>query len=178
MTAAWPVYDEAKNFPEDERLIGEYIELVKGIRNVRMEMNVPNKKKTELFIVGKDASANEDFRTLQKTLGDMNRMVFASDIRIQDTTEGIGEDAVTVVTSRATAYIPLNELVDREKEIERLTQENKKMDKEIARSNGMLNNPNFVSKAPAAKVEEERKKLAKYQAMKQQIEEQLERYKA
>ncbi len=178
MTAKWPEYDEKKNDPEAERLISEYIELVKGVRNIRMERSVPNKKKTELILVGKDASANEDFRVLEKTLGDMKRMLFASNIEIRDTAKGIGEDAVTVVTSRVTAYIPLNELVDRDKEIERLTQENKKMDKEIARSNGMLNNPNFVSKAPAAKVEEERNKLAKYQAMKQQIEEQLERYKA
>ena len=103
-------------------------------------------------------------------------MVFATVIHVQDNKTGIGEDAVSVVTSRATAYIPLEELVDKEKEIARLKAENAKMDKEIARSNGMLNNPKFVSKAPEAKVEEERTKLAKYKAMKQQIEEQLERY--
>jgi valyl-tRNA synthetase len=80
------------------------------------------------------------------------------------------------VLSNATAYIPLDELVDKEKEIARLTAENEKMDKEIARAEGMLKNPNFVNKAPAAKVEAERAKLEKYKAMKQQIEEQLKRY--
>ncbi len=177
MTAAWPAYQEDRNFPEDEDLIRAYMELVRGVRNIRMEMNVPNKKKTELVLVGKDPADNAAFTHLKKTLGDMNRMVNASGIRIQSDKTGVGEDAVTVVTSRATVYIPLNELVDRDREILRLTEENKKMDKEIARSNGMLNNPKFVSKAPAAKVQEEKDKLAKYQAMKQQIEEQLERYK-
>ncbi len=62
------------------------------------------------------------------------------------------------------------------KEIARLLEESRKMDKEIARASGMLNNPNFTSKAPPAKVEEEKAKLAKYQAVKQQIEEQLARY--
>ena len=176
MTAEWPVRRDELDFPEDVRLMNEYMELVKGIRHVRTEMNIPNKKRTELFIVGKDAAGTEDFRTLQSTLGDMNRMVFATVIHVQDNKTGIGEDAVSVVTSRATAYIPLEELVDKEKEIARLKAENAKMDKEIARSNGMLNNPKFVSKAPEAKVEEERTKLAKYKAMKQQIEEQLERY--
>ena len=87
------------------------------------------------------------------------------------------EGSVSVVMSRATAYIPLSELVDREKEIARLTDELGKMVKEIARAEGMLANPKFVSKAPAAKVEEERAKLARYVAMRQQIEEQLERFK-
>ena len=81
-----------------------------------------------------------------------------------------------MVTSSATAYIPLEELVDREKEIARLTAENEKMDREIARSNGMLGNPNFVNKAPAAKVEAECAKLVDYQNRKRQIEAQLQQY--
>ncbi|MEE3419519.1 MAG: valine--tRNA ligase [Lachnospiraceae bacterium] len=177
MTAAWPVYDETMADPDAERLIGRFIELVRGVRNMRMERNVPNKKKTEIFIVTRDEEANKDFVALKETMGDMGRMLFATDIRVDSSKEGIDEDAVSIVTSAATAYIPLNELVDRDEEIRRLTEENKKMDKEIARSHSMLNNPKFVAKAPAAKVEEERAKLAKYEAMKKQIEEQLERYK-
>ncbi len=177
MTSAWPVYEEAKNDPESEKLILSFMELVKGVRNVRTEMNVPNKTKTDLVLVGKDEAAVSDFETLKNTLGDMTRMLFAKEILVQSTKEGISDDSVTVVTSRVTAYIPLDELVDKEKEIQRLTEESKKMDKEIARSNGMLNNPNFVNKAPEKKVQEEKEKLAKYQAMKQQIEEQLEKYR-
>ena len=111
----------------------------------------------------------EAFRRMQSALGDMNRMVFAKSIVVQEGREGIGEDAVSVVTGSATAYIPMEELVDREKEMARLRAENEKMDKEIARSEGMLKNPGFVEKAPPAKVEAERAKLAKYKAMKEQI---------
>ena len=177
MTTDWPVPSDTLSFPEDEAMISAYQELVRGIRNIRTEMNVPAKTKTDLFIVGKDESAVEDFRKLAASMANMGRMVFANHIEISDNKDGIGEDSVSVVMSRATAYIPLNELVDREKEMARLESELEKMNKEIARSNGMLGNPKFVSKAPAAKVEEERNKLAKYMAVKQQIEEQLERYK-
>ena len=176
MTSPWPVYEEKLHHPEDEALIAAYQELVKGIRNIRMEMNVPAKTKTDLFIVGKDAAACEAFRRMQSALGDMNRMVFAKSIVVQEGREGIGEDAVSVVTGSATAYIPMEELVDREKEMARLRAENEKMDKEIARSEGMLKNPGFVEKAPPAKVEAERAKLAKYKAMKEQIEERLARF--
>ena len=176
MLTAWPEYRADRSFPEDEALIGAYQELVRGIRNIRTGMNVPAKTKTDLFIVGKDAAACRDFEKMIATMGNIGRMVSAERIEVREDKSGIGDDAVSVVLSRATAYIPLEELVDREKEIARLTAELAKMNAEIARSDGMLNNPRFVSKAPAAKVEEERAKLAKYAAMKQQIEEQLERY--
>ena len=177
MTSDWPLYREDLVFADDESMISMYQELVRGIRNIRTEMNVPAKTKTDLFIVGKDSAATEDLRKLLAGAGDMGRMVFARNIEILDSAEGVSSDAVSVVISRATAYIPLSELVDREKEIERLTAESRKMDKEIARAEGMLGNPRFTEKAPASKVEEERAKLAKYIAMKQQIEEQLERFK-
>ena len=105
-----------------------------------------------------------------------NALLFAKTIHIIEEAKHVDGEAVSVVISGATAYIPMEELVDREKEIARLLEESRKMDKEIARASGMLNNPNFTSKAPPAKVEEEKAKLAKYQAVKQQIEEQLARY--
>jgi valyl-tRNA synthetase len=176
MTTEWPVYRDDRNFPQAEALINTYIELVRGIRNIRMEMNVPNGTKTDLYLVGKDEAGVKALRTLTRTIPGMERMVFAKNIEVREDKAGIGDDAVTVVLSNATAYIPLDELVDKEKEIARLTAENEKMDKEIARAEGMLKNPNFVNKAPAAKVEAERAKLEKYKAMKQQIEEQLKRY--
>ena len=176
MTTEWPVYRDDRNFPQAEALINTYIELVRGIRNIRMEMNVPNGTKTDLYLVGKDEAGVKALRTLTRTIPGMERMVFAKNIEVREDKAGIGDDAVTVVLSNATAYIPLDELVDKEKEIARLNAENEKMDKEIARAEGMLKNPNFVNKAPAAKVEAERAKLEKYKAMKQQIEEQLKRY--
>ena len=177
MTSEWPVWRDEWNFPEDERRIRSFQELVRGVRNIRTEMNVPSKVKTDIYIVGKNEEAAEEFRRLFESLGDSSRMLFAKVIDVVKSKENIDKDSVSVVMGNATAYIPMDELVDREKEIERLTKESEKMDREIARSEGMLNNPKFVSKAPAAKVEEEKAKLAHYQAMKQQLAEQLAGYR-
>ena len=176
MTSEWPVWRDEWNFPEDETRIRSFQELVRGVRNIRTEMNVPSKVKTDIYIVGKNEEAAEEFRRLFESLGDSSRMLFAKVIDVVKSKENIDKDSVSVVMGNATAYIPMDELVDREKEIERLTKESEKMDREIARSEGMLNNPKFVSKAPAAKVEEEKAKLAHYQAMKQQLAEQLAGY--
>ena len=96
-----------------------------------------------------------------------------SDIHGQETKEGVGADAVSVVVSDAVVYLPLEDLVDREKEIERLKKEQERLKKEIARCNGMLGNPNFVNKAPAAKVEQEKEKLQKYEEMMEKVNMQL-----
>ncbi|MDO4478893.1 MAG: valine--tRNA ligase [Lachnospiraceae bacterium] len=177
MTSAWPLYSEDRAFPKDESLVAQYIEVIKGIRNIRMTMNVPTSVKTDLVIVGTNAEAVEDFKTIAATFGSLNRMAFARSVTVQSDKTGIAADAVSVVTSTATTYIPLDELVDKEKEIARLEAESKKMDGEIKRCEGMLNNPNFVNKAPEAKVAAERDKLAKYKAMKEKLEEQLNAYR-
>ncbi len=177
MTAQWPVYTEERNFPEDESLVAQYIEVIKGIRNMRMSMNVPASTKADLIIVGSSDKAVGDFEVIVKTFTSMNRMAFAKSIKVQADKTGVASDAVSVVTSTATVYIPLDELVDKEKEIARLEAESKKMDGEIKRCEGMLNNPNFVNKAPEAKVNAEREKLAKYKAMKEKLEEQLHVYR-
>ncbi len=83
-------------------------------------------------------------------------LAFAKEIHVQQDKTGIGEDAVSVVVSNAVVYMPLEDLVDKEKELERLTKEQERLTKEIARCEGMLNNPNFVNKAPAAKVDAEK----------------------
>ena len=92
---------------------------------------------------------------------------------IQANKEGIGEDAVSAVTSKAVIYMPFAELVDIEKEIERLHKEEEKLKKELARVNGMLNNERFISKAPESKVAEEKAKLEKYTNMMEQVKERL-----
>ena len=97
---------------------------------------------------------------------------------VQADKAGIADDAVSIVVPDATVYLPLEELIDFEQEIERLTKEEARLTKEIARSNGMLNNEKFVSKAPAAKVQEERDKLETYQQMMAQVKERLEGLKA
>ena len=105
-------------------------------------------------------------------------MAAANDFVIQHDKTGIAEDAVSIVVPDATAYVPLEELIDFEQEIERLTKEEARLTKEIARASGMLNNEKFVSKAPEAKVQEERDKLETYKQMMEQVKERLEGLKA
>ena len=176
MIAPWPVYREDMNYPAEEQQLENFKAIVRGIRNVRAEMNVPAGTRTDLFIVGSDGKATEEISALLDSLGGAKRMLFAKEVFVKSDRAGIAEDAVSVVTGNATAYIPLEELVDKEKEIARLTAESEKMDKEIKRASGMLNNPNFVNKAPAAKVQAEKDKLAKYEEMKKRIAEQLAKY--
>lgn len=176
MIAPWPVYNEDMNDRAAEQQLENFKAIVRGIRNVRTEMNVPAGTKTDLFIVGSDEKATEEINALLKSLGGAERMLYAKKVFVQSDRSGIAEDAVSVVTGNATAYIPLDELVDREKEMARLKAESDKMDKEIKRASGMLNNPNFVNKAPAAKVQAEKEKLAKYEEMKKRIAEQLAKY--
>ena len=176
MIAPWPVYNEDMNDRVAEQQLENFKAIVRGIRNVRTEMNVPAGTKTDLFIVGSDEKATEEINALLTSLGGAERMLYAKKVFVQSDRSGIAEDAVSVVTGNATAYIPLDELVDREKEMARLKAESDKMDKEIKRASGMLNNPNFVNKAPAAKVQAEKEKLAKYEEMKKRIAEQLAKY--
>lgn len=98
---------------------------------------------------------------------------YASDVTVQVDKAGIGEDAVSAVIHKATIYMPFAELVDIEKEIERLKKEEERLTKELARSNGMLNNERFISKAPQAKIDEEKAKLTKYTEMMAQVKERL-----
>ena len=174
MISEWPVYKDEWNSPEAELAIGSFQEVVKGIRNTRTSMNVPQNRKTHLIIVGKDADICQMYENSKKSFVNL---AFAKEIHVQQDKTGIGEDAVSVVVSNAVVYMPLEDLVDKEKEIERLTKEQERLTKEIARCEGMLNNPNFVNKAPAAKVDAEKEKLAKYKEMKDKVNTQLEQLK-
>ena len=147
---------------------------VRAIRNVRTSMNVPPNKKAKVFVV----SANEEVRGIFEhgkvffaTLGS------ASEVIVQADKSGIGEDAVSAVVPHAVLYMPFAELVDIEKERERLLKEEARLAKELARSNGMLKNERFVSKAPKEKIEEEKAKLVKYEQMMEQVKERLAQLK-
>ena len=171
MISDWPVYKEERNFPDAEKAIEGFKEVVRGIRNTRTEMNVPNNRKTSLHIVAKDADTAAMYENSKKSFVNL---AFAKEILVQTDKNGISEDAVSVVVSNAVVYMPLEDLIDKDKEIERLTKETERLAKEIARCEGMLNNPNFVNKAPAAKVEAEKDKLAKYKEMMDKVKGQLE----
>ena len=174
MISEWPVYREERNFPDAEKAIEGFKEVVRGIRNTRTEMNVPNNRKTSLHIVAKDAETAAMYENSKKSFVNL---AFAKEILVQTDKNGISEDAVSVVVSNAVVYMPLEDLIDKDKEIERLTKETERLTKEIARCEGMLNNPNFVNKAPAAKVDAEKDKLAKYKEMMDKVKGQLEQLK-
>ena len=174
MISDWPVYREERNFPDAEKAIEGFKEVVRGIRNTRTEMDVPNNRKTSLHIVAKDADTAAMYENSKKSFVNL---AFAKEILVQTDKNGISDDAVSVVVSNAVVYMPLEDLIDKEKEIERLTKETERLTKEIARCEGMLNNPNFVNKAPASKVDAEKDKLAKYKEMMDKVKGQLEQLK-
>ena len=170
MISSWPEFKEEWNFEADENAVDTIKDAVRGIRNLRAEMNVPNSKKATVYVVSeKEEIRNifEDAKVFFATLG------FASEVIVQTDKTGIADDAVSTVIHDAVVYMPFAELVDIDKEIERLKKEQKRLEGEIKRCNGMLNNPNFVGKAPAAKIEEEKAKLEKYTGMLATVEERL-----
>ena len=174
MTAAWPEYREEWNFAKEEAEVETIKEAVRGIRAVRTELNVPPSKKASVYVVSEDAGIRETFTRSRVFFA---TLAHAGETHIQEDKAGIGDDAVSTVIPGASIYIPFAELVDLEKELERLGKEQQRLNKEIARSNGMLNNEKFVSKAPAAKVQEEKDKLENYIKMLAQVEERLEQLK-
>ena len=166
MISTWPTYDEARNYVKEEKAIEAIKEAVRGIRNVRSEMNVAPSKKASVHLVSED----EGIRTIF-TEGKLffASLAYASEVFIQSDKAGIADDAVSVVIPSATLYIPFAELLDIAQEIERLTKEQKRLEGELARSKGMLSNEKFISKAPEAKIAEEKEKLAKYEKMMEQV---------
>ena len=170
MISSWPVYSEERNFAKEEKEIEIMKEAIRGIRNVRTSMNVAPSKKAQVFVVSEKPEMRAIFEEGKLFFASL---AYASEVNVQSDKAGIAEDAVSVVIANANIYIPFAELVDIAQEIERLEKEEKKLAGELARVNGMLNNQNFVSKAPAAKIEEEKAKLEKYTQMMEQVKERL-----
>ena len=170
MISSWPVYQESRCFEKEERETEIIKEAVRGIRNVRSDMNVPPSKKAHVFVV---SDRQEILDTFERGTLFFASLAGASEVTCQADKNGIAEDAVSVVIPNATLYIPFAELVDLNKEIERLEKEEKRLQGELARVNGMLHNEKFMSKAPEAKVAEERAKLEKYTQMMEQVQERL-----
>ena len=175
MMSEWPKYDEKWNYPIAENIVEHYKEIIRGIRNVRAKMNVPNSRKVTAYVVCEDQKLCTGLEYLRNSA---QSMAFVNDLIIQHDKAGIAEDAVSIVVPDATVYLPLEELIDLEQEIERLSKEEARLEKEIARASGMLNNERFVSKAPEAKVQEERDKLETYKQMMEQVKERLAGLKA
>ena len=174
MISAWPEYSEKLNFASEEQAVETIKEAVRAIRNVRTSMNVPPSKKAKVFVVSDRQDILDIFEHSKSFFA---TLAYASEVALQADKTGIGEDAVSAVIPSASIYMPFAELVDVEKEIERLEKEKTRLEGELKRVNGMLSNEKFISKAPEAKIAEEKAKLEKYTQMMKQVEEHLAQLK-
>ncbi len=171
MISSWPVYNEAWDFAAEETEMEMIKEAIRGIRNVRAEMNVSPGRKAAVYVV----SPKEEIRSVF-TKGSLffASLAYASEVNVQADKSGIAGDAVSVLLADASVYIPFAELVDIRQEVERLEKEKKRLDSELARCKNMLSNEKFISKAPAAKIAEEQEKQKKYAKMMEQVENRLQ----
>ncbi len=170
MVSSWPVYKEEWNFAEEESALETIKEAVRVIRQARTDMNVAPKHKASVYVVSESEKVRNIFKDNEVFF---ENLASASSVNIQSDKTGIDDNAVGAMIPHAAIYIPLAELVDIEKERERLLGEKDRLEKELARSKGMLSNERFISKAPESKVAQEREKLAKYENMMEQVLERL-----
>ena len=170
MISQWPVYSDDRSYEKEEKDIEIIKEAVRGVRNIRTEMNVAPSRKAMCYVVSESADIRKTFEEGKLFFASL---AYANEVAVQADKTGIAQDAVSVVIAGATIYIPFAELVDIAQEIERLQKEEKRLEGELKRVNGMLANERFISKAPAAKIEEEKAKLAKYTQMMEQVKERL-----
>ena len=170
MVSSWPEWKEEWNFTAEESATETIKEAVRSIRAVRTSMNVPPSKKTKVFVVSENKELLAIFEHSKAFFASLGN---ASQVLIQQDKTGINEDAVSALLPQAAIYLPFAELVDIEKELERLRKEEKRLEGELERVHKMLSNEKFVSKAPAAKLEEEKAKKEKYTQMMDQVKKQL-----
>ena len=172
MISSWPKYSEDNNFAKDEADIELVKEAIRGIRNIRTGMNVSPGRKATIYVVSSDNNIRETFECGEPFI---KSLAYASEVIVKDNMDGISDDAVSVVSPGANIYMPFAELVDIAQEIERLGKEKARLEGEIKRASGMLANEKFISKAPKAKVDEEKQKLAKYEQMLSEVTKQLDK---
>ncbi|UWD49550.1 valine--tRNA ligase [Clostridioides difficile] len=169
IVSEWPKYNEEDNMADEEEMMNLLMEGIRSIRNVRAEMNVPPSKKAKLIIV----PSEDKIETIELGKDYFITLASASTVEIAKDKSNVPEDAVGVVIDGVEVFIPLNELVDFEKEIERLSKEMKKLEGEIKRVNGKLANQGFLAKAPENLIEEEKAKKEKFEEMIKSVEERL-----
>ena len=159
MVSKWP--DQKQRYETEEKAMQNVMELIRGIRNIRAEMNVPANKKADLKIF----ATSETKMDYELCAAYIERLAYASGLHFIEDKGGIPENAVSVVGAGAEAFMPLGELIDIDKEIARLSAEAKKLEDEIARAESKLSNSKFISNAPESVVGQERSKLEKYKEM-------------
>lgn len=159
----FPEFREDLCFSDDEKSMILIMDAISAIRNRRAEMNVPPSKKAKTIIV----TDKEDI--FKKGVSFFEKLASASEVIISYDNTGIDANAVNIVVDGAQIYLPMSELVDKDKELERLNAEKKKLEGEIKRVEGKLGNPGFMSKAPEKLVNEERAKGEKYKEMLEKV---------
>ncbi len=170
MISSWPEYRDGWNFPQEEKSVEVIKEAVRAIRNVRASMNVPPSKKAKVYVVSESRELLDIFRHSRAFFAALGS---ASQVILQEDKDGIGDDAVSAVIHQAAIYMPFDQLVDIEKELQRLEKEKQRLEGELERVNKMLNNEKFTSRAPESKIAEEKAKQAKYTQMMEQVNERL-----
>ncbi len=170
MRSAWPKAKAEWDYPEEAETMEEVMDLIRATRNIRAEMNVPPSRKLKITLVTHGAGA----KALEACIPYIMKLAGAEHVAIQQDKHGIPENAVSAVAQAAEAFIPLSDLIDVDKERERLNKEAEKVKSDIARSSGKLNNQGFVAKAPEKVIAEERKKLAAAEDMLKKLEARLE----
>ena len=168
MIQSWPTFDEAHNWAAEEEAFEKVMDYIKAVRTMRTEMNVHPAKKTSMIIETADAAP---FRNAQVYLA---KFAFATDVTFTEKYEGSTDGMVQVSTHAARGFIPMMELIDRDKELARLNKEKAKAEKELAMFGNQLANPKFVERAPAALVEDIRAKYAKSQDKLANIEQSIQ----
>jgi valyl-tRNA synthetase len=166
---SWPVYNEAKTYTEESAVIEKAMEVIKAIRNIRAEAEASPGRKLSAVILAEGEAAQ------QIASGEryVRSLANITDIKITADKAEIPSDVMSAVITEAEVHIPLDELVDFEAELERLTKEKKKLEGEVKRGEKMLSNEGFISKAPEAKIQQEKDKLANYKDMLAKVEERL-----
>ncbi len=162
MISAWPEYDEKLNYPAEQESFGKIVDAIGAIRVQRSEMNVPPSKKVTMLV------ETEDKELFNSAAPFFAALAGAGEFTVTEKAEA-SADSVTVVTSDARIFIPLGELVDKQKELARLEKERSSVQKDIDFLSAKLSNPGFLAKAPAAQIENERAKLKKAQEQMEKI---------
>lgn len=172
MLEKYPEYSAKNNYNKEHKFMEEIIDIIKKIRAIRSEMKIAENVKTKLFILPlKEQSAVINNAKIIEKLSNCKDVEIISDER------DVKEESVTCLNVMLKAILPLSSLVDKEKEIERLTKELERIDGEIKRAEGKLTNQGFVAKAPQSLIDEEKEKVEKYKAIRTTVEQSLAKYK-
>lgn len=167
----WPQVNAEEQFPEEAGRMELVMTAIRGIRNIRAEMGVPNSTKANMIFVADSQQVRD---SIKSGTGYFERLAGASAVIVQADKEGIPGDAVSVICDGCQVYIPLDQLIDISKEIQRLKKERDAAAGELQRATGKLNNPGFVAKAPAQLIEQEKEKVSKFTEVLAQLDERIE----